>query len=106
LYFKFPKIGRQKHSYLRHRGLHCQGERLWPLKNVLRQRPIQEEVPALRSVEVDGHRVPQGRVFHHEVGRLELRSRPLGDLLPRPGDTLIPELTIPLPCNSLFISGQ
>ena len=39
-------------------------------------------------MEVDGHRVPQGRVLHNEVRRLELRGRPLGDLLPWPGKIL------------------
>jgi hypothetical protein len=52
--------GCQKHIDIRKRGIHRQGERLRPLENLLRQRQVQEAIPALRPVEVDGHRVPQG----------------------------------------------
>ena len=81
----FFHLGCPKHPNFRQRGLHRQGERLRPFENVLRQRQVQETVPALRPMEVDGHRVPQGRLLHHEVGRLELRRRLMGDLLSRPG---------------------
>ena len=83
----FPKIfiGCAKHSHLRRRWLRRESERFRPLKNLLRQRPLQETLPALRPMEVDGHRVLERRMLHHEVRRLELRGRVMGDLLPRPG---------------------